>query len=279
MGSCTETGGAPLAHTARFRGDLRSRDHRARQATPAPTLSIGSVVARSVRLIGGLALFATGLALMLRADLGLSAWDVLHDALRALTPLTFGQVVVATSVVVLVASVALGVKPGIGTIANSILIGVFTDALLQTPLLQDLPSGDLTPRLAAMLAGIWGIALGSALYISAKLGAGPRDALMLGVAQRSRHSAGAARTAIEVSVLVIGIALGGSAGFGTAAFVILIGPAINVSFRLVGLEPPRDKSQAGALARALNSAARWGRRGELGAAPSQTDSRATGGRV
>jgi uncharacterized protein len=208
-----------------------------------PSRTIGSVVIRSLRLIAGLALFAAGLSLMLRAQLGLSAWDVLHDAISSLTALTFGQVVVAVSVVVLAASVVLGIRPGVGTIANSILVGVFTDAILQTPVLQDLASESLPPRILAMLAGIWGIAVGSALYIGANLGAGPRDALMLGIAKRSHRSAGAARAAIEGSVLIVGIVLGGSVGLGTVAFVILIGPTINIAFRLFQLEPPRDKTQ------------------------------------
>jgi len=198
---------------------------------------------RSIRLVGGLALFALGLSLMIRADLGLSAWDVLHDALRSLTPLTFGQVVVVVSVVVLLAGVALGVRPGVGTVANAVLVGLFADAMLATPVFADLATGPAALRFAVMVVGVWGIALGSAFYISARLGAGPRDGLMLGLAMRSGRSAGVARTAIEATVLVVGIALGGSAGLGTAAFVILIGPAIDTSFRMLGMQPTRERKQ------------------------------------
>lgn len=206
---------------------------------------------RWLRLLAGLALFALGLSLMVRADLGLSAWDVLHDALRGVTPLTFGQVVVAVSILVLLSSLALGVRPGPGTLANAILVGLITDTMLQSGLFQDLDSAALLVRLLVMLAGIWGIAFGSALYIGAELGAGPRDALMLGIAGRSRRSVGAARTTIEVSVLIAGMALGGSAGLGTAAFVILIGPAINASFRLVGMEPRREERRIDGTATAV----------------------------
>lgn len=231
------------------------------------------------RLLAGLGLFALGLALMIRADLGLSAWDVLHDALRALTPLTFGEAVVAVSVVVLVVSMALRVRPGPGTIANAVLVGVFTDAILRAPILDDLASGSFAPRLVVMLAGIWTIALGSALYISARLGAGPRDALMLGLALRTGRSAGAARTAIEAGVLVAGVSLGGSAGVGTAAFVILIGPAIDVSFRLFGMQSPREKHRVHAIRRAARAARRWTERGQLGAESSRELGRHTGGRI
>ena len=221
---------------------------------PRPAASPGgaaaSVIGVAVRwgqLVAGLAVFALGLALMIRADLGLSAWDVLHDALRTMTPLSFGQIVVAVSVLVLLASVSLRVRPGPGTLANVVLVGVFTDAILRAPILDDLASGSLAPRVVVMLAGVWAIALGSALYISADLGAGPRDALMLGLAKRTGRSAGAARTAIEAGVLVTGMTLGGSVGVGTAAFVILIGPAINISFRLCRMQPPREKSRGHAI--------------------------------
>ena len=240
---------------------------------------MAAVGLRWVRLVAGLWLFAAGLTLMVRAALGLSAWDVLHDAIRSLTPLTFGQVVIVVSVVVLAASILLDVRPGIGTVANSLLVGVFTDAMLQSPLLQGLAHQRLLPRAVAMVAGIGGIALGSALYIGANLGAGPRDALMLGVAKRSHRSVGAARAAIEGSILVLGIILGGSAGLGTIAFVILIGPAINMSFRLFGMAPPREKRNIGGAIRVAHAIADWGRPGQLGGSSIAQASRDTGARV
>ena len=246
---------------------------------PEPLRAARAVTVRAVRLLAGLALFAAGLALMVRADLGLSAWDVLHDSLRSLTPLTFGEVVIAVSVIVLAGSVALGIRPGVGTVANTVLVGVFADALLRSNFLQDLSSGPLTPRVFAMLAGVWGIALGSALYIGANLGAGPRDALMLGVARRSRRSAGAARAVIEACVLIVGMVLGGSVGVGTVAFVILIGPAINASFRLFGMEPPRRNAHTGAATLTIRAISAWGRRGQLGTSSTTQASRETGGRI
>jgi uncharacterized membrane protein YczE len=239
----------------------------------------GSYAFRWARLVAGLALFALGLALMIRANLGLSAWDVLHDALQRLTPLTFGQVVVVVSVFVLVVSIALRVRPGPGTLANALLVGVFTDAILRLPFPVDVAAGSVPLRLIVMVGGVWGIALGSALYISANLGAGPRDALMLGLAMRIGRSVGAARTAIEAAVLIFGVMLGGSAGVGTAAFVILIGPAINTSFRFFGIQPPREKPLS--LARWGAQAVRPGaRRGQIGSDSFESDpSRHRGGRA
>ena len=195
--------------------------------------------ARWLRLVAGLALFAAGLALMVRADLGLSSWDVLHDALRLITPLTFGGAVIGVSVVVVVASLALGIKPGPGTVANVVLVGAFTDALLGTSFGGHLESSDLAVRLGVLVGGIAAIAFGTALYIGANLGAGPRDSLMLAVAKLARISPGAARAAIEVSVLVVGVALGGAAGVGTVVFAALIGPAINLAYRSLGMEAAR----------------------------------------
>lgn len=125
------------------------------------------------RLIVGSWLFASGIALMVRAHLGVSSWDVLHDALHLNTSLTFGAAVVAVSVVVVVASFVMGVKPGPGTIANVILVGAFTDAILLTGLLGGLSPGPLLARVLALLLGVVVIAVGTAMYISAGLGAGP----------------------------------------------------------------------------------------------------------
>lgn len=195
-----------------------------------------TLVTRVARLVSGLLVFAMGLVLMVRAQLGLSSWDVLHDAVASLTPLTFGHAVVAISVLVVVGSFVLGVKPGPGTIANMILIGIFTDLLLRTGVLADLDSWALPYRIGALVAGVGGIALGTALYISARLGAGPRDSLMLAVATAIKRSPGTARAIIEVTVLVIGVALGGSVGLGTIVFAVLIGPAVDGAFRLLPLE-------------------------------------------
>jgi uncharacterized membrane protein YczE len=191
------------------------------------------------QLLGGLVVFAAGLTMMIRADLGLSPWDVLHDAISGLTPLSFGQVVILLSLMVVGVAWVLGVRPGPATVVNSILVGVVTDGMLATGLLERLGPGLLLPRLGILLAGISAIALGTATYIAAHLGAGPRDGLMLGIARRAERSTGGARAAIEATVLIGGILLGGSIGLGTGVFVLAIGPAINFAFRLFGMESTR----------------------------------------
>ena len=246
-------------------------------AFAAPYVTAHSV-ARWARLLLGLGVFAWGLALMLRANLGLSPWDVLHEAIDSLTPLSFGQAVIGVSVLVVIASLALGVKPGPGTLANVILVGAFTDAILATGVLVDLVSTPYPLRLLATVTGIAAIALGTALYVGAELGAGPRDSLMLAVAEWSRRSPGTARAAIEGSILIVGIALGGAAGVGTLLFAVLIGPAINIAFRLLGMYvPPRSATKR--IRRVPRTTSNWLRRGQLGAGASTEASRYTGGRI
>ena len=202
---------------------------------PQQASSVG-LMGRWFRLIGGLVMFAAGVALMVRARLGLSPWDVLHEAIDELTFLSFGQVVVIVSVAVVVIGWALGVRPGPGTVANSILVGLVTDLFLGRRELDGFAAANLPVRLMITLGGVAAIALGTAIYVGAELGAGPRDGLMLGVARATPLTVGTARVGIEATVLLVGVLLGGSVGIGTVVFVLSIGPAINASFRLFGME-------------------------------------------
>lgn len=249
-----------------------------RGSTHEPCWEHRSLVGRWVRLIAGLWLFAFGLATMVGTGLGLSSWDVLHDALRAITPLSFGQVILTLSIVVVVVGVSLGIRPGPGTIANALLIGLFTDVLLKVPVFDAVGQAHLAARLGSLAVGIWAIALGSAVYIGADLGSGPRDALMLGVAKKSSTTPGRARSAIEAAVLVTGVLLGGSVGPGTILFAVTIGPAIDVSFRALHMQPPFEGARFATIARSAHAVGRWGRRGQLGSG-SKVGSRYTGGRV
>lgn len=260
---------------------LRTPETARSAETPLPTLesSFASLVRRWLRLIAGLWLFAVGIALTVRAGLGLSSWDVLHDAFSARTPLSFGGAVIAVSFAVLLASLVIGVRPGPGTVVNVLLVGAFTDALLATEVLGALRSATSIARVAALVTGVGVIAVATALYISAGLGAGPRDSLMVGLAKQLRLSPGASRALIEGVVVVGGAAMGGSVGVGTAVFAIAIGPAIDISFRLFGMQPPRRHPRGRSMARAVRATRHWLARGQLGAGSSRERSRYTGGRI
>jgi uncharacterized protein len=195
-----------------------------------------------VRLIVGLWLFATGVVTGLRSRLGVGPWDVLHDGIRHVTPLSFGVATIVVGLVLLVAGALAGVRPGPGTLVNMVLVGVFSDAMLATGIGADLGTRGLPLRLAAVVAGVALVAIGSALYIGAGLGSGPRDSLMLAVAARTGLRVGVVRAIIETTVLVVGVLLGGAAGVGTILFAFGIGPAVEVAFRLLRVEVPSRKA-------------------------------------
>jgi uncharacterized protein len=191
-----------------------------------------------VRLFAGLWLFAAGVVLGLRSGLGVSPWDVLHDGIRQVTPLSFGAATVLVGVVLVAVSLAAGIRPGPGTLAHMLAIGVFADAMLATGIAGDLDARPLALRLGAVAAGVGLVALGSALYIGAGLGSGPRDSLMLALSARTRVRVGIVRALIEAGVLAVGWLLGGAAGVGTVLFAFGIGPAVELAFRLLRVEPP-----------------------------------------
>jgi uncharacterized membrane protein YczE len=190
------------------------------------------------RLLVGLWLFAAGVVLGLRSGLGVSPWDVLHDGIRQVTPLSFGVATVLVGVVLVAVALAAGIRPGPGTLANMVAIGLFADAMLATGIARDLDGGPLPVRLAAVVAGVGLVALGSALYIGAGLGSGPRDSLMLAVSTRTRVRVGMVRALIEAGVLAVGWLLGGAAGAGTLLYAFGIGPAVELAFRLLRVELP-----------------------------------------
>ena len=250
----------------------------------AATAARGTLATRSrtwggwVRLVAGLALFAAGLALMVESRLGLSSWDVLHDGIAEITALRFGWAIVVVSVVVVAVSGFLGIRPGPGTLANMLLVGVFTDTFLQIGALEAIGAAGPLTRTLSLVVGVAVIAFGTALYIGAGLGAGPRDSLMLALAKLLRTTPGIARTALELSVLLAGLLLGGRAGIGTLIFAFLIGPAIDVSFAALGMQQ-RVMNPKTALRRRAQSLLLWARSSQLGPPEDVERGRQTGARV
>lgn len=185
---------------------------------------------RSASLVIGLFLFAAGIVALLESGLGLSPWDVLNQGISEHTHLSFGTANIVVAVVVLLVAWRLGARVGPGTVANAILIGVFIDLMLRADAVDDLGDQPLGVRVGLMVGGIVIIGVGSAFYIGAGMGAGPRDSLMLVVAARSRSRVGVVRAAIEIAVTAAGLALGGTVGVGTLAFALGIGPVVEVCF-------------------------------------------------
>jgi uncharacterized membrane protein YczE len=182
-------------------------------------VSRSGLVARLVRLYLGLAGFGLSLALMVRARLGLGPWDVLHQGIARLLGVQIGWVTIGVSGLVLLAWIPLRQRPGLGTVSNAVTVGLVVNGALDV-----LPSpGSLAWRAVWLAAGIGLNGLATACYIGAGLGPGPRDGLMTGFAARG-HSLRVVRTLIELSVLAIGFALGGTVGVGTVAYALSIGP-------------------------------------------------------
>lgn len=187
---------------------------------PVAQLRAGRLGRRLPQLYVGLVLYGVSLAMMVRGDLGLAPWDVLHSGLAAHLPLTLGQAVVVMSFVVLLAWIPLREMPGLGTIANALVIGFAADGTLA---LLDRPDA-VVLRIGLMGGGILLCGLASALYIGAQLGRGPRDGLMTGLARRTGLSLRLVRTLLELSVVALGLLLGGHLGVGTIVYAFALGP-------------------------------------------------------
>ena len=197
----------------------------------------GGYGARYASLVFGLFIFAGAIVLILESKLGLSPWDVLNQGLAKHSPLSFGMANVAVGVLVLFLGWSLGGTPGVGTVANAVLVGVFIQLLTSIDAVDRLQHDGLGVRIVLLVAGIVLIGPASAFYIGADLGAGPRDTLMLVGARRTRFRIGIVRATLEICALAVGIVLGGTFGVGTVLFALLIGPIIEASFAALARTP------------------------------------------
>jgi uncharacterized membrane protein YczE len=186
-----------------------------------------SVIFRLLVLFIGLFIYGLGVALTVKASIGIAPWDVLAQGISIQTGLSFGVSTVVVSVLVLLAWIPLGVKPGIGTVANAVLIGIFADFWLI--LLPELSI--YWQQLAMFVAGVVVVGVATGLYISSRLGSGPRDGLMQGTANKLDKPFWLIRTAYEGSVLSIGWLMGGQVREGTLIFALSIGYLVQLSLK------------------------------------------------
>ena len=200
-------------------------------------------MARPIQLFLGLALYGLSIGLMVRSDLGLPPWDVFHQGLSEHIGLGLGTIIIVVGVAVLLLWIPLRQRPGIGTIANVFLIGIGADVSLWL-----IPSAQSLALAWIMLLGgiiLNGVAGGA--YIGAGLGPGPRDGLMTGLVKRTGKSVRLIRTGIELLVVAIGWALGGTLGLGTLIYALAIGPIVH---RMLPLFTIADRVSEPALATA-----------------------------
>jgi uncharacterized membrane protein YczE len=191
--------------------------------TPWGQLRAGRRPRRLVQLVAGLTLYGVSIGMLVRGGLGLPPWDVLTVGLVRHLPLSFGQVVIATSFVVLLLWVPLRQLPGLGTLLNAVLIGVVADATLARLAAPD----PWAARGALLVGGILLNGVAGAMYIGSQFGPGPRDGLMTGLVRRTGRSVRVVRTVLEVTVLGTGWLLGGTAGVGTVLYALGIGPLVH----------------------------------------------------
>ncbi|CAM5780056.1 membrane protein YczE [Cellulomonas persica] len=204
---------------------------------------------RLVRLTLGLVLYAISIALLVDAELGNMPWDVLSQGVARRTGASFGTVTIVTSALVLACWIPLRQRPGFGTVANVVVIGVLVDPFLA--LLGGLGDLGLPLRVLAVVVGIALNALATALYVGAGLGPGPRDGLMTGLVARTGRSVALVRTSIEVVVVVTGVLLGGRFGVGTIAYAVLVGPLVHVLLPRLRVPGPDDEPARTTGARTL----------------------------
>ncbi|SDT43104.1 Uncharacterized membrane protein YczE [Microlunatus soli] len=210
--------------------------------SPIQQLRAGRLPRRLVQLIFGLFLYGVSMAFMLRASLGIEPWGVLAQGITHHLPFSYGQITIAVSVVVLLLWIPLRQWPGLGTICNAVLIGIFVDLALSV---LPAPSG-LPVRIVALAGGIVLNGLAGAIYIGAQLGPGARDGLMTGLVGRTGRPVWLVRTAIEVVVVIIGFLLGGDLWIGTVAYAVAIGPLVQFFLPLVAVRLPLpDREVAG----------------------------------
>src|SRR6266568_2633682 len=161
----------------------------------------GGLAVRVPVLLLGLALFAAGIVAALESRLGLSPWDVLHQGISRHTPLSFGEANIAVSAAVLAGAWLLGARIGFGTVANAVLVGTLVQLFSSFAVVAGLAHDPLGVRVGLLAAGLALMGVGTALYLGAGLGAGPRDSLMVVGARRTRFRIGVVRGALELSAL------------------------------------------------------------------------------
>ena len=206
-------------------------------------------LARMPSLLVGLFFFSAGIVANLQAGLGMMPWGVLNVGLEKLTSFTLGEVSQVVGLAILLLGWLLGFPPGIGTFANMYVIGVFIDWILASGLipLQE----TLIWQLVLLLLSVAFLGVGTLLYIRVRLGAGPRDGLMMGLVKKTGRPVSAIRGAIEITVLAVGYLIGGPVGIGTLISAVTLGYSVQLAFKLGGYSKDTEQLDIGELAKLL----------------------------
>jgi len=192
---------------------------------------------RIFKLLFGLFLFAFGIVMTMKANIGFAPWDVLHQGIADTIKMTFGQVSIWVGLIICIISIFLGEKFGIGTVLNIILIGLLIDIILLLDIIPQM--NKYISGIILMTAGLFTIALATYFYIDSGFCAGPRDALMVAIERKTGLAIGLCRGMLEVSAVLAGWLLGGPVGFGTILSAFGISFCIQIVFTLLKFDPTK----------------------------------------
>ncbi|WP_236895073.1 YczE/YyaS/YitT family protein [Clostridium beijerinckii] len=192
------------------------------------------LLALIIRMTFGFLLCALGTVLALNSNLGLSPWDVFHQGLTNVTSLTIGQASIMVGIIIVAITSILGLKVGMGTIANMIVIGCFIDLIIHSKIIP--VCDNIYTGIIMLIGSLFVTALGSYLYIGCEMGCGPRDGLMIALVKRTGKPIGIIRLFIEAGALIIGWILGGFVGIGTLVTAIGIGYCVQLIYKVFGFD-------------------------------------------
>lgn len=195
------------------------------------------LIVKLLRLNIGLFLYAAGIVLTIKANVGYGPWEVFHVGLGKTVGISIGTASILVGLAIVVLTAALGERIGLGTVLNMLLIGVFIDLILAAGLVPIMPN--LYAGMAVLIAGLYVIALGSYFYIGSGLGTGPRDGLMVALTKRTRLPVGVVRGAIEAAATAAGWMLGGMVGAGTVVAALAIGFCVQSTFAFLRFDPTK----------------------------------------
>ena len=182
-------------------------------------------------MIFGLFLFAFGIIVTIKANIGYAPWDVFHVGISNTFGLSLGLASILVGIFIGIIVVLCGEKIGLGTFSNVVLIGIFIDVMLYLDII--VTPDHIVYGIAMLIIGLFIISLGTYFYIKSGFGAGPRDSLMVVLTRKTKISVGICRSVLELLVTVIGWFLGGMVGIGTVISVICIGFCIQITFKVL----------------------------------------------
>ena len=201
---------------------------------------------RFTLLLVGPVIISVGFVMNIQANVGQGPWQAFHVGISLRTPLTVGIAGQVVSLATLAMAWKLGVRPGIGTVLNIVLGGIITDVLIYNNMIPEMH--EPVSGYIMMLAGSVVMGMGTALYVKAQIGAGPRDSLMVALSRRLHRDVGPVRVAMDGLAVLFGWLMGAPIGLGTIVFVLALGPIMSFWFRVLNVPVLRLGQTARAVA-------------------------------